>query len=177
MQLEPPLQPLTGEELCGRSAITTDEALCDVSARDVWSAGQFAFLDVRVFNPNANRYVKQSLKKTYKINEKEKKGAYNERVQEIEHGSFTPIVMSATGGMARECSKFYSRLSEMIAEKRDQLYSVITSWIRRKISFSLIRSIGMCIRESRSVTSSNDLITSATNDAVASEVISNIVSV
>ena len=175
MQLEPPLQPLTGEELCERSAITIDEARCDVSARGFWSAGQVVFLDIRVFNPNANRYVNQSLKKTYEISENEKKRAYNERVQEIEHGSFTPIVMSATGGMARECSKFYSRLSEMIAEKRDQPYSVITSWIRRKISFSLIRSIGMCIRGSRSVTPSNDLLTLTTNDPVVSQVISNIV--
>ena len=131
----------------------------------------------RVFNPNANRYVNQSLKKIHEINEKEKKRAYNERVQEIEHDSFTPIVMSATGSMTRECSKFYSRLSEMIAEKRDQPYSVITSWIRRKISFSLIRSIGMCIRGSRSVKSSKDPLTSTTNDAVASEMISNIVSI
>ena len=96
MRLEPPLQPLTGEELCERLAITTDEAHCDVSARGFWSAGQVTFLDVRVFNPNANRYVNQSLKKTYEINEKEKKRVYNERVQEIEQGSCTPIVMSAT---------------------------------------------------------------------------------
>ena len=172
MRLEPPLQPLTGEELCERLAITTDEAPFDVIAGGFWSAGQVAFLDVRVFSPNANRYVNQSLKKTSKINEKEKKRAYNERVQEIEHSSLTRIVMSATGGMARECSKFYSRLFEMIAEKRDQPYSVIASWIRRKISFSLIRSIGMYIRGSGSVTSSNNLLTSTTNDAVASEVIS-----
>ena len=97
--------------------MTTDEARCDVGTRGFWSAGQVAFLDVRVFNPNANRYVNQSLKKTCEIHEKEMKRAHNERVQEIEHGSFTPIVMSATGGMARECSNFYSRLSEMIAEK------------------------------------------------------------
>ena len=54
---------------------------------------------------------------------------------------------------------------------------MIASWIHRKISFSVIKSIGMCIRGSRSVTSSNNLLTSTTNDAVASEVISNIVSV
>ena len=106
---------------------------------------------------------------------KGKKRAYNEQVKEIEHGSFPPIVMSATGDMAREWSKFYSRLSEMIAEKRDQLYPVIGSWIRRKMSFSFIRSIDMCIQRIRSMTSSNDLLTSTTNDAVASEVISNIV--
>ena len=160
MQLKPPLQPLTGEELCERSAITADEACCDASARGFWSASQVVFLDVRVFNPNANRYANQSLKKTYEINEKEKKRAYNERVQEIEHGSFTTFVMFATGGMARECSNFHSRLSEMIAEKRNQPYSVIASWIRRKISSSHILSIGMCIRGSRSVTLSNDLLTS-----------------
>ena len=68
----------------------------------------------------------------------------------------------------------------MITEKRDQSYPVIASWIRRKMSFSLIStisSIGMWIRGSRSVALSNDLLTSTTNDAVASEVISNIASV
>ena len=67
-----------------------------------------------MFNP-----TDMSLKKTYKINEKEKKRAYNEPVQEIGHGSFSPIVMFASGGMARECNTFYSCLSEMIDEKRD----------------------------------------------------------
>ena len=112
--------------------------------------------------------------------ERKKRAYNNERVQKIEHGSFTPIVMSATDGMARECSKVYFRISEMITEKRDQSYSVIVSWIRRKISFSLISnisSIGIWIRGSRSVTLSNDLLTSTANDAVASEVISNIASV
>ena len=37
--------------------------------------------------------------------------------------------MSATGGMARECIKFYSRLSKMIAEKPHQPYSVIAPCI------------------------------------------------
>ena len=78
MRLTPPLQLLTGEELFEKLAITTDEARCDVSARGFWSAGQVVFLVVRVFNPNANGYVNQSLKKTYKINEKEKKRAYDE---------------------------------------------------------------------------------------------------
>ena len=131
------------------------------------------FLDVRVFNPNANRYVNQSLKKTYEISEKEKKRASSGDRTRFVH----PYCNVCIRGMARECSKFYSRLSKMIAEKRDQPYSVIASWIRRKIYFSLITSISMCIRGSRSVASSNDLLTSRTNDAVASEVISNIVSV
>ena len=175
VQLSPPLHSLTGEELCERSAITTAEAHCDVSTRGFWSAGQVEFLDLRVFNPNANRYVSQSLKEICEINEKENKRAYNERVQEIEHGLSIPIVMSTTNSMARKCSKFYSHLSDMIAEKRDQPYSVIASWIWRKIHFSLSRSNSMCIWGSGSVTSSNDLLMPTANNAVAGEAISNIV--
>ena len=75
--------------------------------------------DVRVFNPNATRYAKQELSKTYQRNEKEKKRLYNERIMQVEYGTFTPLVMSATRGMGRESSKFYSRLSELISEKRE----------------------------------------------------------
>ena len=35
---------------------------------------------------------------------------------QVEHGTFTPLVMSETGGMGRESSKFYTRLSELINE-------------------------------------------------------------
>ena len=62
----------------------------------------------------------------------EKKSLYNERIIEIEHGSFTPLVMSATSGMGRECKKFYSRLTEMISSKRGIVYSITVAWIRRK---------------------------------------------
>ena len=86
----------------------------DVCARGFWQAGQMAFFDVRVFNPNARRYAKQELSKTYQLNEKEKKRLYNERIMQVEHGTFTPLVMSATGGMGRESSKFHSRLSDLI---------------------------------------------------------------
>ena len=50
--------------------------------------------------------------------------------------------MSATGGMGRESSRFYSRLSELISEKRESSYSIVATWIRRKIIFALIKSIG-----------------------------------
>ena len=76
---------------------------------------------------------------------------------QIELGSFTPLLMSVTGGMSRECRKFYVRLSEMISEKRDVNHSTIATWIRRKIRFSLIKSIGLCTHGSRSTFSSTQL--------------------
>ena len=62
------------------------------------------------FNPTAKQYVNEEISKTYEVNEREKKKLYNERILQIEHRSFTPLVMLATGGMGRECKKFYARL-------------------------------------------------------------------
>ena len=59
-----------------------------------------AFFDVRVFNPTSKRYANQELSKTYEINEKKKKRRHNERILQVKHGGFTPLVMSITGGMS-----------------------------------------------------------------------------
>ena len=101
--------------------------------------------------------MQTELSKAYEINEKEKKKRYNERSLQVEHGSFTLLVMSATEGMSRECKKFYSRLAEMICKRRKANYNVAITWIRRKIAFSLIKSIGICLRGSRSVFQNGNL--------------------
>ena len=173
IRVEPWLQELTCEILHA-SAITDKEARLDIRAEGFWQAGQLAFFDVRAFNPTAKRYVNQEISKTYEVNEREKKKLYNERILQIEHGNFTPLVMSATGGMGRECKKFYACLAEMISYKRGTSFSVITAWVRRKITFSLIKSIGMCLRGSHSVFYNNALEKSLRGDAYTCEFISNI---
>ena len=55
------------------------------------------------------------------------------------------------GGTAKEANKCYSRITEDLAEKRNEPYLVMMSWIRRKISFSMMKSIIMCILGSRSI--------------------------
>ena len=50
-------------------------------------------------------------------------------VIDVENGSFTPIVMSVLGGMARESTKLFVRLNEIIPEKGHQQYSLISPWI------------------------------------------------
>ena len=49
--------------------------------------------------------------------------AYEQRVREVEHGSFTPLVMSLTGGCGNAANICYKRLASMLADKRDQPYS------------------------------------------------------
>ena len=150
VKIEPMLAELDGERIHETTGNRRREARLDVSAVSFWVTGQRAFFDIRVFDLSAQRYRNRELTKCFEMNEKEKKRQYNERVLEVEHGSFTPLVFSSNGGMGRECSTFYKRLSEMFAEKNKQpLHEAIRN-IRTKISFSLLRSTIRCIRGSRS---------------------------
>ena len=91
-----------------------------------------------------------SLPQCYRRNELEKKRAYDERVREIEHGSFSPLVFSTSGGMGTTATVVYKRIASMLSEKQDQSYSKTMHWIRCRLNFSLLRSAIMCLRGSRS---------------------------
>ena len=176
VKVEPPLKELTGERLRERSANITPEARLDVSARDFWVTHQRAFFDIRVFNPTASRYTDFEVQKCYVINEREKKKHYNERVMRVEHGTFSPMVFSAFGGMARECSMVVKRLTELLADKRKTHVSLVSSWVRRKIIISLMKSLVYCIRGTRHPWYRDDRLGSACiKDIDASELISSIV--
>ena len=76
VRVEPQLQQLTGEYI-QYSTAAGNEVRLDIIARGLWQAGQMAFLDVRVFNPNAKRYANIELSEAYEIDEKDKKKTYN----------------------------------------------------------------------------------------------------
>ena len=48
---------------------------------------------------------------------------------EIEHGTFTPLVSTTTGGMAEECGRYRCRLAELISTKKGEPYAATISWI------------------------------------------------
>ena len=62
---------------------------------------------------NADSYKDLTPKQFYKKHENEKKRQYAERVMEIEQGTFTPLVLTTTGGMADECVRYHSRLRNL----------------------------------------------------------------
>ena len=84
---------------------------------------------LRVFDPNACRYLNKSLQKCHIINENEKKRGYIERVIQVDHATFTPLVFSIYRNMGRECLKIFSRLSDLSLEKRNIPKSVVTNWV------------------------------------------------
>ena len=148
--IEPPLQSLSGETLQPKSAITTDNARLDIKADGFWDCSrQSAFFDVRIFNPTAHSSRNQSLPACYRRHELEKRRLYEDRVIQVEHGCFTPLVFSTSGSMGPSASIFYKRLASRLAAKRNATYSSVLSWIRCKISFALIHSAVLCLRGTR----------------------------
>ena len=134
------LQPLTGETLKYQTAKTENNARLDVSALGFWCCDQRAFFDIRVFDPVAPSHAHQSLDAAHSKQENEKRRQYEDRILHVEHASFTPLVFTIAGGMSKCTKKFFSGLGEMLAEKTLQPKSIVSSWIRCRVSFSLLRS-------------------------------------
>ena len=73
VDIELQLLPVTGETFNNQTANTSNEARVDIKSRGFWVRGEQALrvFDVRVFDPNANRYLKKhSLNATSKIKKK-----------------------------------------------------------------------------------------------------------
>ena len=77
---EPMLMGLNGEQFRLATANQRPEARLDINAIGFWTPGQQVFLDIRVFDLNAQRHKNPELQKCYKGNEDEKKRKYNERI-------------------------------------------------------------------------------------------------
>ena len=90
-----------------------------------FGGGRFerAFFDVRVFNPHAPTNRQPQLSSCYRRHENAKKRVYDQRIREVEHNSFVPLVMSVTGGLGRIATTTYKRLASMLSSKWNQPYS------------------------------------------------------
>ena len=144
---EPPLQPLNGETLAARSANTDDGARLDIRARGFWNASQDAFFDVQVFYPNASSNRSTVTSSAYRRHEQANKREYGQQVREVEHGVFTPLVFSTTGGMGREATTFYKRLADGISLKRQHPYTTVMGWLRCRLSFAALRSCAFTVAD------------------------------
>ena len=151
VEIEPKLQPLSGESFRHRTANTDPDARADIRVRGFWTQGKNAFFDTRVFYPHARCYRSKPLKSLFRKMEGDKKRDYGQRIIEVEHGSFTPLVFSACGGMGQEASVVVKRLADALAMKRNENYSRVITWMRCCLAFSLARSAIRCERGSRSI--------------------------
>ena len=136
VKVEPQLLPLHNEDANGNNA---EKARPDVSGIGVWAPQERTFIDVRVFHPNCPSYINRDISKLYASHEKEEKKAYNERIINVEKGSFTPIVLTTSGGMGVEATLFHKRMALLISEKRNEEYSHVLNYIRTRLRFALLK--------------------------------------
>ena len=158
VRVEPYLQPLTGETMRHRTANTDAETRSDISVCGFWgSRFEKVFMDVRIFNPNAESYCNQTPSAYFRGHEQEKRRQYNQRIRKVEHASFSPLVFSKSGRMGKSTSIIYKRLAHLLSLKRDESYSIVIRWLRCQLGFALVRAQIMCLRGCRSLCSHSDI--------------------
>ena len=124
VEVEPQLQPLDNERFNLRSAVTSPEARLDFKAEGFWSRGVTAFFDVRVTHVNSKCNQGKATSTIFKEQEEEKKRKYQQRVLDVEMGSFTPLVFGTNGGMGAECNCFLKHLAEKLSENNEEPYHI-----------------------------------------------------
>ena len=149
LKSKPQLQPLDNERFNLRTAVTSPEARLDIKAGSFWSRGVTAFFDVRVTHVNSKCNQGKATSTIFKEQEEEKKRKYQQRVLDVEMGSFTPLVFGTNGGMGADCNCFLKRLAEKLSEKNEEPYHITITLIRALLSFEILRSVHTCVRGSR----------------------------
>ena len=129
VEVEPQLQPLDNEGFKIRSAVTSPETRWDFKAGGFWSRGVPAFFDVRVTHVNFKCNQRKTTPTIFKEQEEEKKRKYQQRVLDVEMGSFTPLVFGTDGRMGADCNCFLKRLVEKLSEKNEEPYHITITWI------------------------------------------------
>ena len=150
VEVEPCLIPCDGEDIPFRTANRSAEARLDIRARGFWTRQQDAFFDVRVTHPRAVLLSRSEVMSQLKSHERMKKWEYGARVNQVERGSFTPLVFSTFGMCGPEANVFFKSLVSQVSEKNPNLsYSVVMGHLRCLLCFSLLGWAITCFRGCR----------------------------
>ena len=149
--VEPTLTPVEGRTFQHPTTTADPNARVDIVAGGVWG-GRFdrVYFDVCVFNAFAQSNAARPITSTYEFHERRKIAKYAERVLEVEHSSFVPLVFSSSGGCGPRTQNCVKRLAFLLAQKRQVKYSDAINWLRRRIAFSLLRASSHGLRGARS---------------------------
>ena len=150
VEKEPGLQPLQGECLSFfREAKIEDEAHPDLRVRSFWRSWRNTYFDVTTFSPFAPSYENMSLPSLFKQAERRKIRAFSERILHVEHGDFTPFVVSVSGGLGHQAAETIKRIVARLAERQDLPRSLVMGRVRIRLSFAILRSTLVMLRGSR----------------------------
>ena len=146
VEVEPQLQPLDNERFNLRTAVTSPEARLDFKAGGFWSRGVTAFFDVRVTHVNSKCNQGKETSTIFKEQEEEKKRKYQQKVLDVEMGTFTSLVFGTNSGMGADCNRFLKHLAEKLSETNEEPYHITITWIGRLLSFEVF-TVGTRMRK------------------------------
>jgi len=168
VEVEPMLQELNGEIMDYKSANIKAEARSDIRIRGFWARRENAFFDFRIVYPFASSYLSKSPEALYRSVAKIKKREYEQRIVNVEAGSFPPMVMSTSGGMCVEMSMAVKHLAKKLSEKFNDPYPQVIGLLRCRLAFCMMRSALTCLRGSRTLKPRNfDLVDESILDTPA----------
>ena len=107
--------------------------------------------DVRVTHVNSTCNQNKSTESIFMEHEKEKKRKYQQRVIDVEMGSFTPPpwFLARTEERGKNAT-FPQQPSGQTFPKERRVLCQCHIWLRTRISFEILRSVHTCVRGSRS---------------------------
>ncbi|CAH3191579.1 unnamed protein product, partial [Porites evermanni] len=149
VETEPFLQPLDNEVFNLQSTVTSRKARLDMKAGGFWTPGVTAFFDVRVTHVNSRSHQGKYTATIFEEQENEKKRKCNQRVMDVEMGTFTPLVFGTSGGMGLDCQNFLRTFANKLSTRNDEPYASLISWLQIQLSFAILRTVHRCVRGSR----------------------------
>ena len=117
----------------------------------VFGPGPKTLFDIRIFHPDAASYAEKPLEQLLLQHERQKNQLeYNERITNVDRGTFCPLVFTTAGATSPECAKLLQRLCGMLAQLDSMHYAQTVWYVRCRLSFALLRASILCLRGSRS---------------------------
>ena len=126
-----------------------DNARLDISCQGFWAPLQKMFPDVRYTHSNAPSNRNRKLKPLLETHENRKKVKYNDRYLQVEHASFTPLIFATNGAMGEEAEPYHALLAEKLSEKLNCAYADTKNYIRKKLSFTILKTALIALRGHR----------------------------
>ena len=105
--------------------------------------------DALGFGRRCDSYSSLSPEQLFRQAEQSKIREYADRIRNVEHADFSPLVFTTTGVMSPRCKIIFKKIAEKIAQLKELSYSVVCGWMRCRFSFALLRTTLICLRGTR----------------------------
>ena len=139
--------PVTKEPIGRDSSDGTDALIADLCVHGAWEPQTKALFGIRVVDTDAWSYRVRTPHDDLSTAKGKKKHKYLQACQD-RRATFTLLCVSVDGMLGSEAAFLVKRMSDFLAAKWERPYSVVSGWIRARLSFAILRAVLLCVRGS-----------------------------